>query len=63
MIYTLRDSSNHKMTIEQINEKWIDITIFEDYDDDKPIYIDFTITKTQLELLIDALNSLNKKMK
>jgi len=63
MIYTLRDSSNHKMTIEQSDENQIDITVFENYDDDESIEIRFAINKTQLELLIDALNSLNKKMK
>jgi len=63
MIYTLRDSSNHKMTIEQSDENQIDITVFENYDDDESIEIRFAINKTQLELLIDSLNSLNKKMK
>lgn len=63
MIYTLRDSSNHKMTIEQSDENQIDITVFENYDDDESIEIRFAINKTQLELLIDSLNSINKKMK
>jgi len=51
------------MTIEQSDENQIDITVFENYDDDESIEIRFAINKTQLELLIDALNSLNKKMK
>ena len=63
MIYTLRDSGNYKMTIEQTDESWIDITIHEDYDDDLSMHIDFTITKNQMDSLIDALISLNKKMK
>ena len=63
MIYTLRDSENYKMTIEQTCEDCIDINIYEDYDNDESMHIDFTITKGQLELLIDALISLNKKMK
>jgi len=63
MLYTLRDGSNYKMTIEQTDESWIDVTIYEDYDDDESMHIDFNINKTQLELLIDALISLNKEMK
>jgi len=63
MIYTLRDSDNYKMTIQQTDESWIDIAIHEDYDDDESMHINFTINKGQLELLIDALISLNKKMK
>jgi len=51
------------MTIEQSDENQIDITVFENYDDDESIEIRFAINKTQLELLIDSLNSLNKKMK